>query len=165
MIKLEYTIKDKKWLDFLKQINITNYFKNIFNKTITTLEYKIPSKKIIEISITFTGDEAIKKINKEFRNCDKSTNVLSFPTYEKEFLTILKYEDYLPIGDIILSFETIERESKEQNKAFENHLTHLIIHSLLHLFGFDHIQDEDANIMENLEINILKQLNIDNPYL
>ena len=117
------------------------------------------------MSITFTNDKEIQKVNRQFRNCDKATNVLSFPMYENEFLNVLKYEDYLPIGDVILSYETIVKESLEQNKTFKNHLTHLIVHSILHLFGFDHIKDEDAEKMEALEIEILGVLGIENPYI
>ena len=164
MLELNYTVKDKIWNNVLQQIDINNYISNIFNTVINVLKYKIQKKKIIELSITFTNDKEIKKINKQFRNCDKATNVLSFPMYENEFLNVLKYEDYLPIGDVILSYDTILRESLEQEKTFENHLIHLVVHSILHLFGFDHIKDAEAEEMENLEVEILGVLGVGNPY-
>lgn len=165
MLELNYTIKSKSWDSFLQQIEINSYVANIFDAVIRVLKYKISKKKIIELSITFTNDKEIQKVNRQFRNCDKATNVLSFPMYENEFLNVLKYEDYLPIGDVILSYETIVKESLEQNKTFKNHLTHLIVHSILHLFGFDHIKDEDAEKMEHLEVEILGLLGIENPYI
>ena len=165
MLELNYTVKNKIWNNFLQQIDINNYISNIFDTVIKVLKYKISKKKIIELSITFTNDKEIQKINKQFRNCDKATNVLSFPMYESEFLNVVQFEDYLPIGDVILSYETILKESLEQGKTFENHLVHLIVHSILHLFGFDHVGDVDAEEMENLEVEILGVLGIENPYV
>lgn len=105
-----------------------------------------------ELSVVLTNDEEIQELNKNFRNKDKPTNVLSFPGEE----------DIL--GDIILSRETLEREALEQKKSFENHVTHMIIHGFLHLLGYDHMNDEEAHEMEGLEIEILEKLNIENPY-
>ena len=165
MLELNYTVKNKIWNNFLQQIDINNYISNIFDTVIKVLKYKISKKKIIELSITFTNDKEIQKINKQFRNCDKATNVLSFPMYESEFLNVVQFEDYLPIGDVILSHDTILKESLEQGKTFENHLIHLVVHSILHLFGFDHVGDVDAEEMENLEVEILGVLGIENPYV
>lgn len=165
MIAVEYNIEDSEWLFFLSKRSINSFVKNIFNEVINVLEVKISRGKKIEISIVFTNDKNIKKLNKQFRNINKATNVLSFPIYEKEFFNAIETENYIVMGDIVLSLETIKKESLEQNKTFINHLTHLIIHSILHLFGYDHISDSDAEKMENLEIKILKRLNIENPYL
>ncbi len=165
MIKINYYIEDKNWLKYLQKTEITSFIKNIFNKTIDILNFGILPKKTIEISVTFTNDKNIQKLNKQFRNIDKSTNVLSFPLYEKEFFNIIKFEDYIVLGDIVLSFETIEKEALEQNKIFRNHLIHLIIHSLLHLFGYDHIEEKDMEEMEGIEIEVLKKFEIENPYI
>lgn len=165
MLELNYIVKSKSWNNFLQQIDINNCVSNIFDVVIKVLNYNISKKKIIELSITFTDDKEIQKINKQFRNCDKPTNVLSFPMYENEFLNVLQFENYLPIGDIILSYDTVLKESLEQDKTFENHLVHLVVHSILHLFGFDHIKDDDADKMEGLEIKILGVLGIENPYI
>lgn len=164
MIAVEYNIEDSEWLFFLSKRSINSFVKNIFNEVINVLEVKISRGKKVEISIVFTNDKNIKKLNKQFRNINKATNVLSFPIYEKEFFNAIETENYIVMGDIVLSLETIKKESLEQNKTFINHLTHLIIHSILHLFGYDHISDSDAEKMENLEIKILKRLNIENPY-
>ena len=159
MVEINYYIKDNRWKPFTK--NLKKYINNIFNNIVDVLNYdSFLKNKTIEISITFTDDNNIRKINKEYRNCDKTTNVLSFPLYEKELFNLK--EEYILLGDIVLSYDTIKNESIEI--TFEDHLTHLIIHSILHLFGFDHIEDKEAEEMEKIEINILKKMNIANPY-
>lgn len=159
MVEVDYSIEDNRWKPYIKSLK--KYINNIFNNVVSVLNCNSFFKdKTIEISITFTNDNNIKKINKEYRNCDKATNVLSFPLYEKELFNLK--DDYILIGDIILSYDTIKNESI--NITFEDHLTHLIIHSILHLFGFDHMEDREAEEMERIEINILKKMNITNPY-
>lgn len=159
MVEITYSIEDDRWRPFVR--NLKKYINNIFDSVVGVLGYDSMLKnKIVEISMTFTDDNNIKVINKEYRNCDKATNVLSFPLYEKE---IFKLEDsYILLGDIILSFDTVEAESKEI--GFTDHLTHLIVHSILHLFGFDHIEESEAEEMENFEVEILEKIGIKNPY-
>lgn len=113
-----------------------------------------------ELSFLFSGDAEVKSINAKWRNIDKPTNVLSFPGEEIEIGDAAG----LIIGDIIFAFETIEREALEQDTKFEDHLTHLVVHGFLHLFGYDHIRDKDANQMEALETKILAKLGIEDPY-
>lgn len=167
MIRINYSIENKKWLEYIERRKVVGFFKNIFKEVLEKLEISIPNGKTVEISVVFTNDENIRLLNKEYRNVDKATNVLSFPIYRDigDFLDSMKFEDYLLIGDIVLSIETLEKESKDQEKTFENHMTHLVIHSILHLFGFDHMEDKEAEEMENLEIEILKNFGIENPYL
>ena len=109
------------------------------------------------ISISFSGDKKVKELNNSFRKKRSATNVLSFPSN-------YKFNNTLFLGDIIFSIETILKEAKRDNKSVENHLTHLFIHAVLHLLGFDHQTDEQAEKMENLEIEILSNLQIENPY-
>lgn len=118
-----------------------------------------------EISVLLTNDAYIQTLNQRYREKDKSTNVLSFP--QISLLELRQYEIDAPsilLGDIVMSFETIVRESEEQNKLLMNHIIHLYIHSLLHLLGFDHIDEEDAKEMEDLEAFFLKKREIQNPY-
>ena len=116
--------------------------------------------QMAELSIVFTDDTEMTGINGEWRNIHKPTYVLSFPGDDIEV-----GEPAGPmIGDIIFAFETIEREAKEQSKTFENHLTHLLVHGFLHLFGHDHIEDLEAENMESLETKILASLAISDPY-
>ena len=96
-------------------------------------------------------------IKQLFRKKNSATNVLSFPSNDK-------FDNILFLGDIIFSIESIKREANRDNKSVENHLTHLFIHAVLHLLGYDHETEEQAEKMENLEIEILSNLQIDNPY-
>lgn len=106
-----------------------------------------------EVSVVLTNDQRIRQLNAKYRKKDKPTNVLSFPQ-DHEIL----------LGDIILSYETIQREAEEQQKSFLHHLQHLCVHGFLHLLGHDHEEDEEAEEMEACEIKICKALNIGNPY-
>ena len=109
------------------------------------------------ISISFSGDKKVKELNNSYRKKKSATNVLSFPSnYE--------FNNTLFLGDIIFSIETILKEAKRDNKSVENHLTHLFVHAVLHLLGYEHETEEQAEKMENLEIEILSNLQIDNPY-
>ena len=109
------------------------------------------------ISISFSGDKKVKELNNSFRKKRSATNVLSFPSN-------YKFNNTLFLGDIIFSIETILKEAKRDNKSVENHLTHLFVHAVLHLLGYEHETEEQAEKMENLEIEILNNLQIDNPY-
>lgn len=117
---------------------------------------------LIEAPVTFlfTDDAGQKHLNNTWRNQDKTTNVLSFPT---PYMPMPEGE-VLPLGDISLAFETVQSEALLEAKAFNAHLTHLIVHGFLHLLGYDHEDDEEAEHMEDLEIATLKTLNIANPY-
>jgi len=116
----------------------------------------------IEVSVVLTDDPAVRTLNREYRGKDKPTNVLSFAA--------LDGDDPLPpsgpvhIGDIILALETLQREAEELGKPLQDHFTHLLIHGTLHLLGYDHENDADANVMESLEISILSAFGIENPY-
>jgi len=107
-----------------------------------------------------SDDAEVQQLNKQFRDKDAPTNVLSFPAD----LSFSEPDEPLYIGDIIFAMPTVAREAAEQGKSPENHLKHLAIHGLLHLFGYDHMEDNEAEIMENLEIALLNTLNIKNPY-
>ncbi len=114
----------------------------------------------MELSLLLTDDASIKEINAKWRQQDKATNVLSFPTKEIEV-----GETPLPLlGDIIFAHETILSESEELTKSFEEHLTHLFIHGFLHLLGYDHIKDTDAEQMERIETGILLSIGLSDPY-
>lgn len=117
-------------------------------------------KRPTEVSLVFADDEMIREVNAEWRNKDKPTNVLSFPAFP---LTPGKMPGPM-LGDIIIARETVEREAVELEKSFEDHLTHLMVHGFLHLFGYDHIETDDAEEMEALETRILAELGLSDPY-
>ncbi|MFP4314287.1 MAG: rRNA maturation RNase YbeY [Alphaproteobacteria bacterium] len=121
------------------------------------------SHNLPEISITLCNDSQIQKLNALYRGKDKPTNVLSFPQidWSDENWHI---EPVLLLGDIVISLDTIEREAQAQNKSLANHFIHMIIHSVVHLCGYDHENDKEAEEMETLEIEILNDLGIENPY-
>lgn len=112
-----------------------------------------------EVSVRITGADEIKTLNQQYRGKDYATNVLSFPAD-------LPPEIKLPhLGDIVICAEVVEREAREQNKMSEAHWAHMLIHGTLHLLGYDHIDDAEAEKMEALEIDILRALNFANPYI
>ena len=116
------------------------------------------------ITITLTTPEQIRKINKEFRNVDKATDVLSFPMFEKDELDRkigkkeFQYEDIL--GDIVISIEQVQNQAEEYNHSFERELSYMIVHGFYHLMGYDHIKEEDKKIMRPKEEKILSDLKI-----
>ena len=118
----------------------------------------------IFISISFTNDRAIKKINAATRGKNKPTNILSFQSFES-VKDLPRVTSPVPVGDLVLSYETIFAEAESEDKKIKHHLTHLLIHGFLHLFGYDHMTSKEADIMEKLEIKLLKALGIPNPYL
>ena len=126
-------------------------------------EEKIEDSKLY-ITITLTTPENIRKINKEFRNIDKETDVLSFPMFEKEELDNMiknkkfEYEDVL--GDIIISIDRVERQAEEYGHSFERELSYMVVHGFYHLMGYDHIKEEDKKEMRKKEDEILDKLHI-----
>ncbi|MBO7453865.1 MAG: rRNA maturation RNase YbeY [Alphaproteobacteria bacterium] len=141
----------------------------------------------IEISVLCTGDDEIRVLNKTYRGIDSPTNVLSFPMESG-----LEYDDFdcccgedchcsdssgcgcgcdaeqdamsCVLGCSAFAYETIDKESKEQGKSFDDHMKHLVVHSILHLLGYDHVEDEEAEKMEDLEVKILQSIGVGNPY-
>jgi probable rRNA maturation factor len=109
-----------------------------------------------ELSVLLTDDPTIRTINADWRGVNAPTNVLSFPAPgggERPF-----------IGDIVLAYETIAAEARAERKPFAHHFAHLAVHGFLHLLGYDHIRKKDAEIMEDAERGILRQLRIPDPY-
>jgi probable rRNA maturation factor len=113
-----------------------------------------------ELSLVFTDDAAIKELNNDWRDKDKPTNVLSFPAF-----TLKPGQKPGPmLGDIVIARETVEREAVDEDKPFDHHLMHLIVHGFLHLLGYDHLTEAEAEEMEGLERKILERLAIPDPY-
>lgn len=133
--------KDSRW----KRYNID--FSAVANVVVGTTHKKS------EVSIILTDDKEIHELNRQYRNIDKPTNVLSF-----------ELGDDILLGDIYISLDTVMREAKELNITVEEHTAHMVVHGVLHLLGYDHIKDDDAIVMETKEISVLEKLGIKNPY-
>lgn len=123
----------------------------------SVLQHVAPSFLLKEMSVVLADDGFLQDLNKRYRQNDKPTNILSFGYGEDLF-------NQGVLGDLFLSFETVMREVHENQKPFQDHYIHLIIHGTLHLLGYDHEEEEKARLMEGLEITLLKQFNIGNPY-
>jgi probable rRNA maturation factor len=116
-----------------------------------------------ELAVMLTDDSGIRTLNSNWRGIDKPTNVLSFPALQP---TGAGAPDDAPrmLGDIAIAFETTRKEADDEQKPFDHHLSHLAVHGFLHLIGYDHEKDDDAEAMESLEQEILAQLCIPDPY-
>ncbi len=112
------------------------------------------------VLVRVVGEQEAQALNLQYRGKDYATNVLSFP-FDPPPIPI----DVAHLGDLVLCKQVVEKEAKEQNKTIDDHWAHMIIHGILHLRGYDHISEEEAEEMENLEIALLKKTGINNPYL
>ena len=154
MYQLEYLdLEEKKeYEDIIKRV-VEQCFK----------EEKLENSKLY-ISIILTTPEHIHEINKQYRNVDKETDVLSFPMFEKNELEgkienqDFEYEDVL--GDIVISIEKVKGQAKEYGHSFEREFSYMIVHGFYHLMGYDHIEEEDKIVMRPKEENILNKLGI-----
>lgn len=155
---IELNIDGNLWTKDL----VNNFEKQLFkilNEFSKRVDNFNPEKRNL-ISVMFSTDEKVMQLNKQFRNINKPTNVLSFPSLNN---STSNFKEVF-LGDIIFSIETILSEAKINNISIIDHLIHLFIHGLLHLLGYDHKTEDEARDMENLEITILEQLSIPNPY-
>lgn len=118
-----------------------------------------------QTGVAFLSQPAIKDLNATYRGKLKATNILSFPQFAGQTLKRKKDDQAIYIGDIALCLPIIAKEAKSKKIALKKHLTHLIVHGALHLLGFDHESEKDAQRMEALEVAILRDCGIANPYL
>ncbi len=131
--------------------------------SLVLLKLAVDKKEIysdsVELTIRLVDEDEIQQLNKIYRHINKSTNILSFP---------FEAPDYIPLnllGDLVICHPIIEKEARLQNKNITAHWAHIIIHGMLHLLGYDHIKDHEAEVMETIEIEILFKLGFDNPYI
>ncbi|MBT8153969.1 rRNA maturation RNase YbeY [Epibacterium ulvae] len=125
-----------------------------------------------ELVILACDDARIAELNSEFRDKPKATNVLSWPAEElaaeypgaNPAMPQSDFTGEISLGDIAIAYETCAREAAEAGKPIVDHVRHLVVHGMLHLLGYDHIRDEDATLMERIEVEILGKLGIPNPY-
>ena len=112
-----------------------------------------------EVCIKIVDEAESQDLNKTYRQQDKPTNVLSFPSEIPDFV------ESTHLGDLAICAQIVEQEAQEQNKNINDHWTHLTLHGCLHLLGYDHIEDKEAEAMEAVEIELLAELGIGNPYI
>ncbi len=149
-MKLDISIDDKDWKSVAD-------LRKLCRRAISEA---LPDKDI-QLSVLFTGDAEISQLNGQWRGKPQPTNVLSFPVNPN----LPRPEgEPRPLGDLALAYGVIAKEAAEQDKPIANHISHLIVHGVLHLLGYDHGNDREAESMEGLEVKILNRLGIDNPY-
>ena len=154
ILKFDIKVQNKDlWREtgFYFNQKVLDFFSSVISSTI---------KKNTLVSVLLTDDYNMKKINNKWRKRDKPTNVLSFPV-NMDFIE----NEYCFIGDVALSYETIEKESDERMISFQSHFIHLLLHGLLHLLGYSHESEKETKDMKKLEIKLLSSINIQNPYL
>ena len=152
MPQLDIFISDALWQQHEPQDGWQKFFDAILATTLGDLKEDVCFE---ELSLSLVHDETSQKLNAQFRAKNAATNVLAFPSIVP----------MLCLGDIVLAFDTIYKEAIEQQKPFLDHVSHLFVHGLLHLIGYDHIEEHERVEMEAKEIQILKKLAIGNPYV
>ena len=152
----DHNLSDPRWADCLFSSEMKCIA--LIDLAARYLPAKFPGP--IEVSVLWTDDLKIAELNQRFRTKLGATNILSFPSGVQSAST----EDRLFMGDLVLGFETVISEAKAAGIAEQDHITHLILHGLLHLAGFDHILDDEAAEMEKLESYLLSEIGIADPY-
>ncbi len=152
------------------QINYNNIEENEeYNKIINTVVKKCFEEEGLDnikiyINIILTNPEEIKRINKEYRNIDKETDVLSFPMFQKgEIEELIKKKENIVtdiLGDVVISIPRVYEQAEEYNHSFERELSYMVVHGFYHLMGYDHMEEEEKKIMRQKEENVLQKLNI-----
>ena len=138
-------------------IDIEKPLDNKLNKIVSTI---LDQEKMSDcvINLRLLNDKEMRKLNMQFRQKDKTTNVLSFPNDD---ISVTQTKN---IGDIAISVEYVKAEAKKEGKNFDDHIIHMLAHGVYHILGYDHENNENAMIMEYKEIQTLKKINISNPY-
>lgn len=149
-------------IDYQDNVPADNLVKEKIQQWIGTSLVSVHYPGDAELTVRVVDVNEIHQLNLQYRQKDKPTNVLSFPSEIPPGLSREDMEGY--IGDIIICADVVEREAVEQHKTSEEHWAHMLVHGCLHLLGYDHINEEEAEEMESLEIKILSQLGYSNPY-
>lgn len=167
-IELNISIEEPRWKKAIPDVfEVVRKVKN------ATFEYVadnedidiLSSAKPLLINLCLSDDKHVHQLNRDFRNKDKPTNVLTFANMDfADFDANSGVFDEIDLGNIIIAYETMLKEAETENITLYAHFCHLLTHGFLHILGFDHIEDEEAKYMESFEKNILQNLGIENPY-
>jgi probable rRNA maturation factor len=166
--RLDVLLDDERWSGKLPDVE--SYAVKVFDTALdyvfaNGLEHALPKDKPIVINLSLNNNAEVQALNAEFRGKDKPTNVLSFANMDDEtFWDTLDEEAEVQLGDIIVALETLEDEAAQKHISLAHHFAHLLVHGILHLCGYDHQTDDEADEMEGIEIKILQGLQIENPY-
>lgn len=153
-------MKELTQIEFLDIEENEEYYK-LINKVVQKCfeEEKLLETKLY-ISIILTTPEKIQEMNNEYRKINKTTDVLSFPMFEKDEIPNLKLNIEEPLGDIVISIDKVKEQAEEYGHSFERELAYMVVHGFYHLMGYDHIELTDRNEMREKEENILNKLSI-----
>ena len=167
MLNIDATIaiNDPTWLQTIKDLH--SQAEHVVTKTLTHMYASLPeimreaNNEPIGLAVVFTHNKEIQELNHRFRGKNAPTNVLSFPA---DMDAPQPEEQEIILGDVILGYGVVAREAEEQGKPFAHHMIHMVVHGLLHLLGYDHMNDAEAEIMEQHERAILASFGIPDPY-
>ena len=159
--QLAITIADPRWHQVFP-----DYEERLRAALMATLaRTPLTASRRFTVDVTLADDETVHALNARYRGRDAPTDVLSFPQFAAgELLALAPEGPPLPLGDIVLAFDTVLREAKALDQPLEAHALHLFVHGLLHLLGYDHEQEDQARRMERLESEILAAVDVPDPY-
>lgn len=151
--EIDVVVEDERWEDSVADLGAA------VRRAVAAALAQLPPGGPVEVSVVLTDDEAVRELNRTWRGQDKPTNVLSFSAPHPHGGSVR------PLGDVVLAYDTMLRESAEQSKPLGHHLAHLVVHGTLHLLGQDHETGEaEAEAMEALEVAALRRLGVPDPY-
>ncbi|WP_407521105.1 rRNA maturation RNase YbeY [Methylobacterium oryzisoli] len=151
--EIDVVVEDERWEEAVADLGAA------VRRAVEAALAQLPPGGPVEVSVVLTDDGAVRELNHAWRGQDKPTNVLSFPASHPHG------GDLRPLGDVVLAYDTMLRESAEQSKPLGHHLAHLVVHGTLHLLGQDHeTGDAEAEAMEALEVAALRRLGVPDPY-
>lgn len=152
ILDLSYEIYDEKFNDFLYFLDSDEYLKNYVENVLQIEE--VESQKPLYLSLMLTDNKTIQVINRDYRNKDMPTDVISFAYHETEEFDIGPYDT---LGDIVISLERVEEQASEYNHSFKREFFYVLTHGILHILGYDHIEEEDKKEMRKREEFILEK--------
>lgn len=154
-IDITIILDSPRWADLLPHHE--DIIRDVVNNTLLAVG---KTAENAQLSVVLADDEFLQRYNKQYRGKDHATNVLAFPADN----SIHFADDIVNYGDILIALSTVEWEATEQGKPFADHFKHMLVHGVLHLLGYDHQDEQEAQKMEGLEISILQSLGVHNPY-